>query len=97
MSESTRILVLLSAQRALLSHVPPSLRAVSVDFDEHRIYLRCIFDGEPTEEDLELMSFSATEIIASFAAPYTVDEQYLTVNFPHEMDHLAYLVYLRHE
>lgn len=89
--------VRLSVQRALWGQVVPALRAVSVDIDERQVYFRCIFDGEPTEEVWELMSDAAGEVIADFRAPYTIEEEYLTVKFPGEMNHLRYLVYLRHE
>ena len=97
MDERLDVQIQLSAQRALWGQVPPSLRAVSVDIDEQRVYFRCIFDGEPTEYDWNLMSVAATEIIADFRAPYTIKEDYLSVKVPKEMNHLKYLVYLRHE
>ena len=87
----------LSAQRALLDQVPVSLRAVSIDIDGKRIYFRCIFDGEPTEYDKELLSVAATEIIADFCEPYTIEEHYLSIEAPDEMEYLKYVVYCRHE
>lgn len=87
----------MSAQGALLGQIPPSLRAVSADVDESRVYLRFIFDGAPTEDDWELLSVAATEIIADFPAPYTIEGEYLEIEQPNEMSHLKHLVYLRHE
>ncbi len=97
MDERLDVHIRLSVQRALWGQVPPSLRAVSVDIDEKRVYFRCIFDGEPTEYDWELMSVAATEIIADFRAPYTIEEEYLSIKVPNTMNHLKYLAYLRHE
>ncbi len=97
MDKRLDVQIRLGAQRSLWGQVPPSLRAVSVDVDEQKVYFRCIFDGEPTEYDWELMSVAATEIIADFPAPYTIEEDYLTVKAPNEMSHLKYLIYLRHE
>ena len=97
MNKDLRVQIRLSAQRALLSQIQLSLRSVSIDIDERRIYFRCIFDGEPTEYDRELMSTVASEIIADFSAPYTIEEQYLSTKMTNEMNHLKYLVYLRHE
>lgn len=89
--------VRLSAQRALLGQVPPSLRSISVDINEQHVYFRCIFDGNSAEYDRELMSVAATEIIADFQAPYSIEEEYLSIEEPNSMNHLKYLIYLRHE
>lgn len=43
------------------------------------------------------MSVAATEIIADFRAPYTIEEEYLSIKVPNTMNHLKYLAYLRHE
>jgi hypothetical protein len=92
-----RVYIRLSAQRALWGQVPPNLRAVSVDADEQKVYFRCVFDGQPTEEEWELLSEVASEIIADFPAPYTIEEEYLSISSPLPMTHLKYLVYLRYE
>ena len=97
MNKNLNVQVRLSAQRALLGQVPLSLRSVSVDINEHHVYFRCIFDGNPTEYDWELTSVAATEIIADFQAPYVIEEEYLSIEEPNEMKHLKYLIYLRHE
>ena len=97
MNTDLSIQVRLSAQNALCGQVPPNLRAISVDIDEQHVYFRRVFDGNPTKYDWELMSVAATEIIADFAAPYSIEEEYLPIEFPNEMSHLKYLVYLRHE
>ena len=97
MAEDLSIEIRLSAQRALLSHVPVSLRAVSVDANSRKIYYRCIFDGEPTEDEWELLSVAATEMIADFPEPYTIEEEYLYIPHPETMEHLKYVVFLRHE
>ncbi len=87
----------LSAQRALWDQIPPTLRAVSVDIDEQNVYFRCVFDGEPAEYEWEILSVAAAEIIADFHAPYTIEEEYLSIKAPNAMNHLKHLVYLRHE
>jgi hypothetical protein len=87
----------LSAQRALLGHVPPSLRAVSVELNGTTIRFRIVFDGTPDEEATDLLSCAATEMIADFTAPYTIEEECLAVDAPDAMTHLEWLVYLRHE
>lgn len=93
----TDVKLCLSVQRALWGLIPPSLRAVSVAHDGHIIAFRCIFDGFPSEDDRELLSMAATEIIADFDAPYLIDEEYLAIPYPQPMEHLRYLIYLRYE
>jgi hypothetical protein len=97
MTENLSIKIRLSIQRALLGAVPASLRAVSVDADEGKIYYRCIFNGEPSEDEWELLSVAATEIIADFPEPYIIEEEYLHIPNPKKMKHLKHLVFLRHE
>ena len=87
----------LIAQRSLWGLVPSSLRAASVSYDAHIIAFRCIFDGPPSENDRELLSMAATEIIADFNEPYLIDEQYLGIPYPQPMEHLRYLIFLRYE
>ena len=89
--------VILSASRGLWGNVPPSLRAVSVDVDDQKVYFRCIFDGVPSEDDWEMLSCAATEVIADYPAPYTIDEEYLHIEYPNPMNHLRFMVFLRHE
>ena len=87
----------LSAVRALLGQIPPSLRAVSVDTDAEKVYFRCIFDGTESDHDRELLSEAAALVIADFPSPRIMDEQYQTVKPPGEMRHLRHMVFLRHE
>ena len=87
----------LSAQRALLGHVPACLRSASIQKEGDTILWRCVFDAEATEEDFELARMAGTEIIADFGAPTMVDEEMLRVPFPQKAEHLEHLVFLRHE
>jgi hypothetical protein len=87
----------LAAQRALLGGVPPTLRSVSVAASGQCVLFRCYFDGPVSDDDKELLSVVATEIIATFSAPWTIDEEYLELSCPIPMLHLEHLVYHRHE
>jgi hypothetical protein len=87
----------LSGQRALWGNVPASLRAVSVQVDGNCIRFRAVFDVGATEDDKELLSCAATEIIADFSPPMTIDEEYIEVAVPGEMEHLRYLLFERAE
>jgi hypothetical protein len=87
----------LSTQRALWGRVPRSLRAVSVDAAEPEIRFRCYFDAEPSDEERQLLSEAAAEIIADFSAPWTISEEFLDLPAPRPMQHLEHLIFLRHE
>lgn len=58
--------VLLTFQVALLGMVTPSLRGVTVHWDERRILAHCLFDGPAGEEEREACSDIEAEILASF-------------------------------
>jgi hypothetical protein len=94
--QNLHIEIRLSVQRALLGAVPPSLRAVSIDADDLKIYYRCIFDSETTEKEKELLSVAASEVIADFSA-YSIEEEYLVIPKSEKMNHLNHLVFLRNE
>ena len=87
----------LCAQVALWGCVPQSLRAFSASVDNNKVRVRAIFDQTATDEDKELLSEAATEIIANYAEPYTLEEEYLVVPVDQRMSHLSSLIFLRHE
>ncbi len=87
----------LSAQRALLSNIPKTLRAASLEYRGTDIACRFIFDGEPTDYDRDLLSCAAAEIIADYNEPYTISEEYLAMPCPVEITHLHHIVFLRDE
>ena len=87
----------LSTQRALWGQVPRSLRAVSVAAAEHEIHFRCYFDAGASEDERQLLSEAATEIVADFSDPWTISEEYLDLVAPQAMQHLEHLIFLRHE
>lgn len=88
----------LSAQRALCMHVVPCLRAVTASLNNHHITWRCIFDESATEDDIDLLSQAATELIADYnTALFTFEEVYEVIAFPEEMNLEKHIVYYRHE
>ena len=87
----------LSGQRALWGNVPGSLRAASVALDGNRIRFRAIFDVAASSGDKNLLSSAAAEIVADFEAPITIEEEFLDVPAPLEMEHLQNLLFLRAE
>jgi hypothetical protein len=91
-SEDLDIRLRLAAQVGLLGQITRSLLQVSVELAGTTVRFRCIFDGAPSEDDVELLSEAATNVIAAFPAPYDIDEEYLAAG-PGRMDHLKYIVY----
>lgn len=89
-------ILVLSSVRALLGAVTPHLRSVSVELRETNIVWQCIFDTDATEDDLELLSAAAAEVIADFS-DYVIEEVIRKVPYPQKTSYLKNLVYLRHE
>lgn len=87
----------LSAQTALWGCVPTSLRAFSGDIRDHLVLVRAIFDETVTDEDKELLGAAAAEIVADYAEPFTIEEEYLVVPTGQSMQHLPTLIFLRYE
>ncbi|QSX38661.1 hypothetical protein [Shewanella sedimentimangrovi] len=88
------------AQGALLGEVAPSFRAVSFQLspDGEDFVARFIFDGEPSEDALEVASVVLTNIIANYSRNHrSYKEEMLTIPYPCRMEHLPLLVYLRNE
>jgi hypothetical protein len=92
-----RVQILLSVQRALLGEVPPALRGVTVGWHDTTVQLRCYFDGPVSEEDRESMSCVASEVIADFSAPWTIDEEVIRKDAPEPMESLDAWAYRRRE
>jgi hypothetical protein len=87
----------LSAQRALLGNIPANLRCVSLEYRGTEIACRFVFHAVPSEEEKELLSGAATEIISDYSGPFTISEEYLAVPCPQALPFLRHLVYLRNE
>jgi hypothetical protein len=90
----------LSAQRALLTHVTPPLRAVSLAVDEssRRWTIRFVFDGRPSVSQLEAARCAVTEIVADFwELGWGYSEEFLFVAAPGKIQHLDWLVFHRCE
>lgn len=88
----------LSAQGALLTHVTPPLRVVSLAIDEPRRHwkIRFLFDTGASESQLEAARIVVTEILSDFPEWGYADE-FLIEPHPNRMEHLEWLVYHRCE
>jgi hypothetical protein len=56
----------LSAQRALLGVISPTMRLIKVSKSGQQIAFTVIVDAPPSETDREALSIAATEIVADF-------------------------------
>jgi hypothetical protein len=64
--ELSRATVLLSLQRALLEEVSGDLRGVTCGWDQSKIVIRCLFNGEIIDDDRESMECVSTQVVADF-------------------------------
>lgn len=96
-SDEYGISLRLSAQRALLDNIPASLRCASLEYRGTEIVACFVFDGEPTDDDRELLSCASSEIISDYPAPYTMSEEYLAIPYPAKIPFLRHIVFKRHE
>ncbi len=89
----------LSAQRALLTNVTPRLRAVSLDIDteQYRIWVRFIFDGQPSETVKDTAGCIGAEILSDYPEGWNFTEEVILCCLPDKMEHLRLLVYHRCE
>ena len=89
----------LSAQRALLTHITPSMRAVSVEVRpaDRVAWVRFVFDGEPSPAVREAASCAHTELLADFIDEWSVELELIACSAPGRMEHRRWLVYHRCE
>ncbi len=90
---------LLSTQNALLEVVTPKLRAVIVDFNEESqlMYTRFYYDGEASEELIELWECAITEASAGLGPDCRVDEGVERLDYPKKIPLRGRYAYLRKE
>src|SRR5436190_577673 len=98
MTHPAHISFRLSAQRALLTHVTPPLRHVplSVDEQDRRWAIRFVFDGRPSESQLEAAGCAVTEVLADFP-DWEYTDEFLFVRAPGQFSKLEWSVYHRCE
>lgn len=86
-----------SIQVALLGHVTPNLRAVSIQIKDKKVKTFFYYDKTPSEEEKELANLADTEFLVDFPTSVKTDFEIVhlptPINFP--KDHM--LVYLRYE
>ena len=95
MSEDVPGYLLWSAQRALLGHVTPNLRSFSLEKDGRTIRTLAVFAQEPTADEVELMQFTGTEIVADFVDGFITEA--VVVSDARPAPRLMHLAYQRWE
>lgn len=90
---------LLATQRALLDVVTPELRAVVVDIDNDKkeFYIRFYYDGEVSEELIDLWSSAITEASAGLDPIYDLDNGIERLDFPKKIPFRGRFAYFRKE
>jgi hypothetical protein len=89
--------LILSCQRSLLGSIPYKLRGLTVKLENETLYWKGYFDGEPTDEEKEILSVACTEVIADFPIIKIVKEEYLNQLHPLKMEMLQFWAFLRWE
>jgi hypothetical protein len=89
----------LSAQRALLDHITPPVRSVSVDIDEliKIIRVRFVFERQPSDSERDAASCAVAEILSDYGESWKLDEQYSVMPSPARTENLRIIVYHRCE
>ena len=72
----------LSALRAFLGLVRPTMRLIKVKMEGIKIIVTVVMTEEPSEQVREDISIAATEIIADFPSPNTIEERILISTSP---------------
>jgi len=89
----------LSIQRALLGEITPNIRGITCNWEDSKITIRWLFDGEISDEDLELAKSDITgEVNADFPDHEVVaDCKRLDMPEPLSPYALSVWVYMRKE
>jgi hypothetical protein len=97
MKAARRHHVLLSLQRALLGEVTPTMRAVTVRYDEATARITIYFDGPLTDADRDTASRIETEVMADMSDPNTVSSTCERVDRPEKIVDSGTWVFARNE
>ncbi len=90
--------LIMSCHYNLIGAIPKNLRGLTVKLENGTLYWRGYFDGEPTEDEKEVLSVACTEVIADFFDIINdAEEEYLNYAYPLEMELLQFWAFLRWE
>ena len=90
---------LLSIQSALLGEITPELRAVTIDLDlgKEVFYAFFYYDGEVSEERIDLWDCVICEASADLGVPCFVESRIERLDYPIKIPSGKYCAYLRKE
>lgn len=82
--------LILSAQRALFRAIPKNTKAIYAKIENNHLIWKVFFDQEPTENEKNLLSIAATEVIADFPEITSCEEQYIHHPSPLDFKNVIY-------
>lgn len=89
--------LILSGMRALWGIITPNVRKVSIHEQNNVILLIFYYDKEPSDDEMELSEEAATEVIADFPDPFSIECERNVISFPKKIDVMGNLIFSRHE
>jgi hypothetical protein len=89
--------LIISYHSSLLGAIPNKLRGLTVKIENETLYWKAYFDGEPTEEEKEILSIACTEVIANFPIIKVVKEEYINHKLPLKKEMMEFWAFLRWE
>lgn len=69
----------LSVQRALLGEITSNMAAITAGLRDRTVLLRAYCFGPVTDEDKEHLSLAATQVIADYPEPWTIEESCISL------------------
>ncbi len=86
-----------SIQVALLGHITPNLRGISIEYKESNLKTLFYYDNPPSEDEKELANLVDTEFISDFPNLVKTDFEIIHLPQPQRIPNQGMLVYLRYE
>lgn len=87
--------LIISAQKALFQSITKNTKAVYAKIEHDTLFWHVYFDEAPTDDEMELLSIAATEILADFPNVLHCDERYITHPGPLHFESYEHWIYAR--
>lgn len=82
---------------ALIGEVVPSLRAIAIDWSDHRIRTVSYYEGVPTEDDIYLAEIIKNELREDFGEDWAITTEVVRRDTPANMEPLRSWAFYRKE
>ncbi|WP_240377723.1 hypothetical protein [Bacillus piscicola] len=89
--------LIISCHHALLGAIPNKLRGLTIKLEDETLFWKGYFDGEPNDNEKEILSAACTEVIADFPIIMNCKEECINHKFPLEMEKLQFWASLKWE